>query len=980
MKKVYANSFSDCLFMMKLRIPQLRSYLASMILLAALGVAGGQAAGAAEDSPRERLLMDFGWRFHLGDKWGLGEQLDKAGQSSGPAKATFNDSSWGTVDLPHDWAVELPFDANANYDHGYKPVGPGFPDNSVGWYRRAFALAAADRGKRLWLEFDGVYRDSRVFLNGFLLAHQESGYNGFRCDITDLANCGGKNVLAVRVDASQFEGWFYEGAGIYRHVWLEKTAPLAIAPDGVFVYSSFKNNVPAGAATVHLQTQAVNLLSNAATAKLTWQILDPDGKEAAKVSESGKIKSGGESEIGRLAKVPAPLLWSPETPNLYKLITTVEADGKIVDRTETAFGIRTIAFDTTNGFCLNGKPYVIRGTCNHQDHAGVGSALPDALQDFRVKQLKEMGGNAIRTSHNEPTAELLDACDRLGMLVMDENRLFGSDAQNLGNLDQQVHRDRNHPSVFIWSLANEEHAIQRAEVGARVVATMQNVVHQLDSTRLCTVAMDGRSEKKADGFSSVIDVQGFNYIHRGDMDAFHKSNPGIPCIGTEESSAYFTRGIYENSTTYESADEGNKPDYGTTAEEWWTYYHARPWASGSFVWTGFDYRGESSPFKWPNISSEFGILDTCGFPKDVYYYYQSWWTAKPVLHLTPHWNWPGREGQNIAVHCFSNCKAVELFLNGKSLGKKAMTQDSHLDWTVAYAPGILSATGYDAAGGVVAQTRVETVGAPASVRLMADRTVIAADGEDVSVFTVSIVDAQGRTVPMASNLIHFELSGPGRIIGVGNGDPACHEPDVYRTEFPVQAASLNEGWHWHRAKKVSACPRPEYGTNYDDSSWERADVQSDAGQLGEREQAVFRGKFQASQRDLAAAGVSLSFELLDDDAFVFVNGQHVGDGHVERMPAVFDVKPFLRPGENTIAVGVINKGGPGGIMEGVTLEDRFEPIPPHWQRSVFNGLAEVIVQSTKQAGEIELTATAAELAPGNKTITSSPGNFRPCLP
>ena len=473
--------------------------------------------------PREKLLMDAGWKFHLGDNWGLGERLDKAGDSSAPTKNNFNDLNWRVVDLPHDWAVELPFDAHANYDHGYKPVGPGYPMNSVGWYRRAFTLSEADRGKTLWLDFDGVYRDCRVFLNGYLLAHHESGYNSFRCNITDLVNYTGKNQLAVRVDASQFEGWFYEGAGIYRHVWLEKTSPLAIAPDGIFVYSSFPNNLPQGAATLHLQTQLLDTQTNPAVAKVTWQILDPAGKLLHTVKESTHALAWTDNRVERTVKVSSPVLWSPESPKLYRLITTVESDGKIVDREETAFGIRTVGFDTTNGFLLNGQPYAIKGTCNHQDHAGVGSALPDALQNFRVAQLKSMGCNAIRTSHNEPAAELLDACDRLGLLVMDENRRFGADPQNLGYLSQQVRRDRNHPSVFIWSLANEEHAVQQSELGARVFATMQDLVHQLDPTRLCTAAMDGRSEGKADGFSSVMDVQGFNYIHRGDMDAFHKS-------------------------------------------------------------------------------------------------------------------------------------------------------------------------------------------------------------------------------------------------------------------------------------------------------------------------------------------------------------------------------------------------------------------------------------------------------------------------
>ena len=336
-----------------------------------------------------------------------------------------------------------------------------------------------------------------------------------------------------------------------------------------------------------------------------------------------------------------------------------------MDRTETEFGIRTIAFDPEKGFLLNGAPCVIKGTCNHQDHAGVGAALPDALQDFRIARLKEMGGNAIRTSHNPPTPELLEACDRLGMLVMDENRLLGSDSRNLGRLERLVRRDRNHPSVFIWSLANEE-SVQRTATAGRIAATMNRMVHQLDPTRPCTAAMNSWSSGAPDGISLGLDVQGFNYLHNGNMDRFHSNNPAMPAIGTEEASAFYTRGIYEIMDHYRTAYDTNKPGYGATAEEWWQYYSARPWASGAFVWTGFDYRGEPSPFRWPNISSEFGILDTCGFPKDVFYYYQSWWTDKVVLHLMPHWTWPGREGQDLDVRCFSNCEEVELLLNGES--------------------------------------------------------------------------------------------------------------------------------------------------------------------------------------------------------------------------------------------------------------------------------------------------------------------------
>jgi beta-galactosidase len=976
--------------MIKFIFTKSRFSFALFILFAILGISNFAVSAAETVSPRERLSLDVGWKFHLADNWGLAENLAKSGDSSGPAKINFDDSNWRTINLPHDWVVELPFDSNANYDHGYKPVGPGFPTNSIGWYRREFTLSEADRGKRLWLEFDGVYRDCRIFLNGFLLAHHESGYNSFRCDITDAANYGekngGKNILAVRVDASEFEGWFYEGAGIYRHVWLEKTSPVAIAPDGIFVYSKFENNVTEGPATIHAEVHVLNTTGeNVSDLKIKNQIFDSNGKIVPGISVASRSRGFTPTnpmgkdfvENEAVTTVESPELWSPENPKLYKLVTTVESGGQIVDRIETEFGIRTVSFDTTNGFLLNGKPYAIKGTCDHQDHAGVGSALPDALQNFRVAKLKEMGGNAIRTSHNEPTAELLEACDHLGMLIMDENRRLGSDPQNLAYLEQQILRDRNHPSIFIWSLANEEHSVQRSPVGARVFETMQNLVHQLDPTRLCTAAMDGRAEdSKADGFSSVMDVQGFNYIHRGDMDKFHEANPTIPCIGTEESSAYYTRGIYENTKTYRSAYEGNKPDYGTTAEEWWTYYSARPWASGSFVWTGFDYRGEASPFHWPNINSEFGILDVCGFPKDVFYYYQSWWTDKPVLHLMPHWNWPGKEGQDIDVRVFSNCEEVELFLNGQSLGKKTMPKNSHLQWTVKYAPGTLSAKGYTG-GKLIAEEKVETTGAPASVQLAPDRTTIQADGKDVSVFTVSVTDAQGRIVPVASNLIHFELSGPGKIIGVGNGDPACHEPDVYIDKPSSRMISIN---NWRMEKVPDTKNRPEVAEDFQPNRWYRVDVNDESGPLNPGESAVFRSRVSVADEELAVTNAVLHFGMIDDEGWVYVNGQLAGESHDWSSSPSFNVLKFLHAGENSIAVAVKNNEGDGGVNKGVTLELDEKPVLTGWQRSVFNGLAQVIVQSAKDAGEIKLTATAESLSPASQTIQSTPGRFQSYMP
>jgi len=776
---------------MKLKLPVVNLFSAICILHFAFSIPSASAQ-TANDSPRRRLLLDFGWKFHLGDDWGTAERLDKAGRSAGPAAARFNDSSWRSLNLPHDWAVELPFDQNASLNHGFKPVGPGFASNNVGWYRRSFLLPAQDLGKRLYLEVDGAFRDTRIFVNGYLIGHHESGYDSFRYDITDVANCGGTNLLAIRVDASEFEGWFYEGAGLYRHVWLVETGPLAIAPEGTFVYSQFSNNVPRGPATIQIETQIRNYQTKSADATLQCRILDPDGKEVARTEQPAAFEPFSLKTVMQTAQVPAPALWSPEKPRLCKLVTTVTSGGAVVDRTETEFGIRTIAFDPSQGFLLNGAPYIIKGTCNHQDHAGVGAALPDALQYFRVAVLKEMGCNAIRTSHNPPTPEWLEACDRLGLLVMDENRLLGSDSRNLGRLERLVRRDRNHPSVFIWSLANEE-SVQRSPTAARIATTMDHLARQLDPTRLCTAAMNSWSSNTPTGISAGIDVQGFNYFHSGDMDRFHSANPAMPAIGTEEASAYYTRGIYEVTPHYRTAYDTNQPGYGATAEQWWQYYSARPWASGAFVWTGFDYRGEPSPFRWPNINSEFGILDTCGFPKDVFYYYQSWWTDKTVLHLMPHWNWPGKEGQDIDVRCFSNCEEVELLLNGQSLGRKPMPKNSHLRWSVPYAPGTLLARGYKG-GRQLAHDQVETSGPPAAVQLSAARAVLRADGEDLALVTVKILDSQRRPVPVADNLVHFDLSGPGAILGVGNGDPVSHEPDVF---LPAAGQPSSAGWQRH---------------------------------------------------------------------------------------------------------------------------------------------------------------------------------------
>jgi beta-galactosidase len=766
-------------------------------------------AASSSTLPRERILLDAGWRFRLGDPADVTTNVTyypeiadlkklQLNQISGPGSETcletnrvdifathagenvsfvqpnFNDSGWQAVSLPHDWAVQLPFDSRADYDHGFKAIGDSvFGTNNIGWYRHTFTLPAVDASKKLWLEFDGVYRNCLLWLNGHILGRNVSGYSSFYFDATRYANPGGTNVLVVRVDASRFEGWFYEGAGIYRHVWLTTVNPVHVAEWGTFVYTS---TLSGSNATVTIQTDVTNQ-SDAATSNgtLTSTIYGAAGKAVASVTSPVNISAGQQVTAKQTVSFAANL-WSPKTPYLYKLVTTISNQNEVADIYNTPFGVRTVTIDPNNGVFINGQHVEILGMCNHQDHAGVGVALPDRLQYYRIERLLEMGANAYRTSHNEPTAELLDACDQLGMLVLDENRRIGTNAEPLSELTRQIRRDRNHPSVFMWSLGNEETGLQGNDTGAAVVKVMQNVVHSLDSTRLCTIAINNDWGK---GFSKVIDVQGFNY-RLNEMDKFHSTFPHQPCIGTETASQVGTRGIYTNDTSkcFVTAYDlhNDMAGWGEPAEQWWPHYHARPWSSGGFAWTGFDYRGEPTPYykNFTNISSHFGTLDTCGFFKDNAFYYQATWTLKPVLHLFPHWNWE-KPGQPIDVWVFGNCDAVELYVNGVSKGRKPLDPQKHVEWKVPFAPGTIRAVGYRF-GEPVLTNIVETAGAPARIELAADRNVILADGRDVSVINVAVLDADGNVCPLATNQINFAVKG-GTIIGVGNGNPCSHEAD-----------------------------------------------------------------------------------------------------------------------------------------------------------------------------------------------------------
>lgn len=734
----------------------------------------------ADAAPRARTSLDAGWRFAFGHPSDPAQDFNhgtayfsyfaKAGYGDGPADPKFDASPWRELDLPHDWAAEAPFDGRGSHSHGYKAVGRNFPGRSIGWYRKSFAVPADDLGRRISVEFDGVHRDSQVWVNGFYLGRQPNGSTSFRHDLTDYLNYGGENVIAVRADVTLEEGWYYEGAGITRHVWLVKTAPLHVAPWGTFVSAEVREDF--AAASVTARATIINEGANPESFSLEQVVLRPDGQTAAtSLSSPLSLAPGETQEFPATLAINRPQLWSLETPALHRLVTTVRAGDKIIDRYETPFGIRTIRFDPDHGFFLNGRHTVLKGVNIHQDHAGVGTATPDALIEYRVRRLQAMGSNAIRTSHEPPNPVLLDVCDRLGMLVIDETRLMGASPAQLDPLAALIRRDRNHPSVILWSVGNEEWRIEGNVLGARLTATMQAFARRLDPTRRPIVAISGGWG----GSSTTTDVVGYNYISQSNPDEQHAKFPRQPGVGTEETTTQGTRGIYFDDKPRAHLAPLAKGDSGGNCEMGWQYYAARPFLAGLFFWTGFDYRGESTPFGFPAVSSQYGLMDTCGFPKDSYYYLKAWWSDAPVLHLFPHWNWPDKVGQELKVGCYSNHEAVELFLNGVSLGRQTMPRNGHLEWQVVYQPGVLEARGYRG-GTVVATTRIETTGAPAKLVLTPDRTELRADGTDVAVFAVSTVDGQGRHVPVAANHVQFAVTG-GRIIGVGNGDPGCHEPD-----------------------------------------------------------------------------------------------------------------------------------------------------------------------------------------------------------
>lgn len=922
-------------------------------------------------SKREKLLMDFGWKFAFGHTYdtkkdfnngtGYFSYLAKAGYGDGAASAGFDDRAWRELDLPHDWAVEQPFDSKASFSHGFKAIGRNFPEASVGWYRKSFDVPNSDLGRKISLIFDGVFRNSIVWVNGHYLGTEESGYNQFQYDITDLLNYGGNNVIAVRVDATMEEGWFYEGAGIYRHVWMLKTSPVHVELNGTYVTSEIKSND----ALVTARAEIINEGKESKTVDIIQTIVNAEGKTIATgKSANVTIVPFQTKEVSATLTVSNPRLWDTESPYLYKLITTVLENNNPVDLYETTFGIRTIRFDAKEGFFLNGKSVKLKGTNNHQDHAGVGAAIPDELQYWRIKALRDMGSNAYRCSHNPPTPELLDACDRLGMLVIDENRLMRTTSAGLEDLRNLIRRDRNHPSVICWSVGNEEWGIEGNITGERIVNTLQDYVRSLDPTRPSTA---GVSNGFKSGISSVLEVMGYNYMGNGDIESHYNKFPNMPGMGTEEGSTFTTRGIYftDDKKHYRAAyDVKPRPSF-YTIQEGWKFYAERPNLAGIFYWTGFDYRGEPTPYGWPSVTSYFGLMDLCGFPKDNVFYLKSWWTKEPVLHILPHWNWPGREGQSIDVWVYSNFEEVELFLNKKSLGRKKMEINGRLEWKVNYVPGTLEAVGYKGGNNVLVKT-VRTTGVPDRLELNAHKATLKSGGEDISVITVKALDKNGLPVPVADNNITFSMEGPGRIIGVGNGDPTSLEKEKFLEQIrTLEIINLQEK-AVSKADLEKNIPKSSAGGN-----WKEAFKNRDYDNLPEAH--IYRSTFVLPE-NFSSAKITLFHKNICAEQSIYINGHKIA----ERLKEADDSNGFLidnkllMPGENIIIIAGTplkkkhewdNPNKDPGLIQIIT------PSEP-WNRTLFNGLAQVIIQTTKEAGEITLTATSPGLRAGRITVNS----------
>src|SRR6266699_2484149 len=755
-------------------------------LAAFLALLVAPSPGAAQ---RRTLDFDRGWRLHLGDL-------------SGAEAPGFDDSGWRRLDLPHDWSIEGEFS-----DTNPAGVGGGALPGGVGWDRKTFPVAERGTSRLVFVEFDGVYRNSEVWINGHYLGKRPYGYSSFRYELTRQLHYGrASNVIAVRVDNSQQpNSRWYSGSGIYRHVRLVTTASVHIDHWGTYVTTP---EVTAATARVTIRTTIRNASLADQPITLRTVLYDAAGKEVAAASAEARVPRDSVSEIVQDLVIRSPTLWTLDRPHLYRAMSRIACGATPCDDYDTPFGVRTFAFDPDRGFSLNGGHVKIRGVCLHHDLGALGAAVNTRALERQLELMRDMGVNAIRTSHNPPTPELLDLTDRMGFIVLDEafdmwrkektkyDYHLDWDAWHVRDLSDMVRRDRNHPSVFMWSIGNEvmEQWTNGDSTAAPIARELAGIVRGLDPTRPITSANNNGSSGNPVLQSGALDLLGHNYHHEAWAN-FPTQFPGKKFIITEAMSALNSRGVYEQpsdsvasyATPYVK-DSGPQPNkdyrlssyddrkafWGSLHEESLRLFERYPFLSGMFIWQGIDYLGEPTPYEWPARSSYFGVVDLAGFPKDPYYLYQSVWTSRPMLHVFPHWNWA--PGQTIDVWAYTNADEVELFLNGKSLGVKRKPEPvSHQMWRVAYTPGTVRAVARTG-GRVVATQEVKTAGVPARVALAPDRGTIHADGNDLSFVTVTVEDSAGVPVPTGETLVRFRVAGDARIAGVDNGDQISHAP------------------------------------------------------------------------------------------------------------------------------------------------------------------------------------------------------------
>jgi beta-galactosidase len=774
-------------------------YSRNLVLALALTAGLSAAATAVKVGTERRLGFNDGWRFFKGD-------------APGAEQPAFSDAAWSEVRLPHDWAIEGPFDPNGNPHTGALPI------SGTGWYRKSFTLPAAAKGRYFWIEFDGAMSNSRVWINGHDLGGRPYGYSSFGFDLTSYLNFGAEpNVLAVRLTPEDRSSRWYPGAGIYRNVWLDVTGPVHVAHWGTYVTTP---EVSAEKASVSVKVEVRNQSGAAASVTIRNSVVDAAGKSVATASGAASIPANGTQTVPASLAVTRPHRWDMNDPYLYSLVTEVAgANRKVVDRYVTPIGIRSIAFDKAKGFLLNGRAVKLQGVCDHSDLGALGMAVNRRATERQLQILQAAGVNAIRTSHNPPSPELLEYCDRLGLVVMDEafdmwripkvpngySKYF--DQWSERDARDMVRRDRNHPSIILWSIGNEIPEQGRPE-GAVEAKRLAGFFHEEDPTRPTTSAFNNSDAAIRNGLAAAVDVPGFNYKPM-QYERYHNEHPDWIIYGSETASCVSSRGVYHLPLIkYEKHPSLQLTSYDIIAPSWaycpdpeFAIQEKMPMLLGEFVWTGFDYIGEPTPYfsgrgnnkeDWPARSSYFGMVDLAGFPKDRYYLYQSVWTKKPMVHVLPHWNW--EPGQTVPVMVYTNADEVELFLNGKSLGRKQRfgepvelpvgpnisadrkySSKFRLMWQVDYQPGALKAVAYQG-GKEVAVDEVHTAGAPARIKLLPDRAAIHAGGDDLSFVTVRIEDRDGNLCPMADNLVRFALAGPGAIAGVDNGNAATTEP------------------------------------------------------------------------------------------------------------------------------------------------------------------------------------------------------------